>query len=242
MSHWFKFYGQEFLSDTKMLSLSAIERSLWLTMLCLASSSDEEGVIKYIDETKIMMMTNISPLDDEWENTGFLAKFEELGMITVKDKVITLLNFNKRQETNLTNAERQARYRSNKDNVTKVTLDKNRIEENRVDKNIINTNVLTVAKPQYGKPEINELIDYLKEKLQLKTLDLSVEKNRYATQNLLNKYKSKDVVIGIIDAISQDDFYRNNVTSMQDVLNKAMKIMSRKRGDTPKIAVMPQEL
>lgn len=145
MKTWFKFYGPEFLSDPKMLSLTAVERALWLTILCLASTSEEEGTIRYISESKIMTLTSLDPLDDEWrENEGFLGKFETLGMIELFNEdgkdVILVRNFTRRQEKDLTNAERQARFRakhrkdnvdSNGSNVTKVTLEKNRIEKIR---------------------------------------------------------------------------------------------------------------
>lgn len=145
MKTWFKFYGQEYLSDPKMLSLSACERSIWVTILCLASASSEEGVIKYITEDKIKIMANVSPMHDEWDQTkGFLQKFENLGLLKFTDGVIILNNFNKRQETNLSNAERQERYRNKHSNVTKVTEEVTesrnesnaRIDKNRIDKNI----------------------------------------------------------------------------------------------------------
>ena len=52
---WFKFYGQDYLTDPKMLSLSPTEKALWITILCLASANN--GVIKYINEEKLMTLT-----------------------------------------------------------------------------------------------------------------------------------------------------------------------------------------
>lgn len=141
MKTWFKFYGQEFLSDPKMLSLTALERSLWLTLLCLGSASDEEGVIKYIDEQKIKVLTNLSPLDDEWDTEdGFLKHFEELGMIVLEDKKITISNFNKRQEQHSESYERVKKFREKQkqegySNVTVKRNDNAREEKNRIDKN-----------------------------------------------------------------------------------------------------------
>ncbi len=146
MKTWFKFYGQEYLSDPKMLSLTPVHKALWLTMLCLASASKEEGVIRHISDSKIMTLTGIETRDDEWqENEGFLSYFEDLEMITLEDKKIIINNFDKRQETNLTNAERQAKFRkshknneSNGDDVTKVTESNahSRYESNaRIEKN-----------------------------------------------------------------------------------------------------------
>ena len=75
---WFKFYGQDYLTDPKMLSLTPAEKALWITLLCLASASSDEGTIKYVSEQKIMALTGIEPLDEEWKKCeGFLKKFEE---------------------------------------------------------------------------------------------------------------------------------------------------------------------
>lgn len=113
---WFKFYGKEFLSDPKMLSLTAIEKGLWLTILCLASSSEEQGVIKYITEEKIKILAGISFTDEEWSiNEGFLNKFAGLGMITIDNGndngMITVINWEKRQNKALTPYERVKRHR-----------------------------------------------------------------------------------------------------------------------------------
>ncbi len=48
---WFKFYGQDYLSDPKMLSLSSAERSCWITLLCYSSVNDN-GMITVINWNK----------------------------------------------------------------------------------------------------------------------------------------------------------------------------------------------
>lgn len=140
---WFKFYGQEYLSDPKMLSLQPLEKALWLTMLCLASASNEEGVIKYIDEDKIMRITGLTH-EERVKTEGFLTKFESLSMITNDNGVITILNFAKRQESNLSGYERVKRYREKHSvkkvikTASKVIIDNandNTIDNARLDKN-----------------------------------------------------------------------------------------------------------
>lgn len=147
MNPWFKFYGSEFLSDPKIGSLTAQERSCWLTLLCLSGSSSMPGTVEFL--TVEVLLTKSGILFDpyhpeEWEKClSILKKLENMKMIKAMDNgVIEVLNWNKRQDTNLTNAERQAKYRENhKSNekvthtVTKVTLEKNRIEKNREEKN-----------------------------------------------------------------------------------------------------------
>ena len=91
-----------------------------------------------------MLHAGVNFQDEEWERTkGVLERFKKLGMIVLRNGIITVKNWQKRQETNLTNAERQARFRerhkeSNEpryEDVTKVTLEENRREKNRQEKN-----------------------------------------------------------------------------------------------------------
>lgn len=226
MKTWFKFYGQEFLTDPKMLSLSALERSLWLTMLCLASSSSEEGVIDYIDEYKIKILTNLSPLDDEWSIVdGFLSRFEELGMIKTEDKKIIITNFNKRQETNLTNAERQQRYRDNNKSVTpsvtKVTLEKNREDKNRKDIK------KEIVKKEKTHTSLESLIDEDFEKI-AKTYNVPVSFVRSKYDDLVNWHGKNP----------RKNYYMNYYRGLMDWVKKdAIKIIEKSKGDPTKRGV-----
>lgn len=131
---WFKFYGQDYLSDPKVLALTACERSCWMTILAYASVNDN-GMITYLSEEQLMIQAGVSPMHDEWGTTqGVLEKFKKLQMITLDNEVITVLNWNKRQETNLTSYERVKRYREKKRNDN--ANDNDRVEENRIEKNI----------------------------------------------------------------------------------------------------------
>ncbi len=142
-TQWFKFFGGEFLSDPKMLALSALERACWVTLLCYASLS--EGVIEYLTEEKLMMQAGIAPNTDEWKRvTGVSQKFKTMRMIEIKGEIIEIVNWKKRQDSFLTGAERTAKYRAKiKKDVkshprherdAEVTLEQNRIEENRKEK------------------------------------------------------------------------------------------------------------
>lgn len=144
---WFKFYGGDYLSDPKVERLSPLERSCWITILCMASMG-ESGMIEFLTVESLLNRSGIQfdPYHpEEWERAlSVLIKFKQLKMIdTNKDGQITVINWEKRQEHNLTVAERVAKSRLNKKNVTtnvtSVTTDKNRIEENRIDKKILNT-------------------------------------------------------------------------------------------------------
>lgn len=137
MNQWFKFYGSEYLSDPKMLAISSSRRSCWITLLSYASL--DKGVVRHVDEHTLMMQANVPPMSDEWEKTvGVLKLFEKLGMIQISNGEITILNWGKRQEVLLTNAERQARYREKHRDNEEVTPPRNksnaRIEEKRIEK------------------------------------------------------------------------------------------------------------
>lgn len=144
------------LADPKYQRLTAAERSCWVTLLCLASMDD--GVIRHCEEQYLITHSGIEPTSSEWSKTlGVLIKFEMLGMITIEGFAIRIKNWDKRQESYLTNAERQARFRANHPKntaslpprVTKVTS--NRIEENRIDKKRINTATNVAPSPENAK-------------------------------------------------------------------------------------------
>lgn len=148
---WFKFYGGEYLSDPKIESLTPQERSCWVTLMCLASMSHGDGLIEFLTKEALLNKSGIylDPYNpDDWDRAlGVLEKFERMRMIkTYENGNIQIINWERRQETNLTDAERAKSYRDRKkivtqtshSRVTKVTQDKNRIDKNRED----NTNTL----------------------------------------------------------------------------------------------------
>lgn len=130
-NQWFKFYGGEYLGDPKILQLGAYERSCWLTLLCLASQS-ENGEIKFLSEAQLLVMSGVSINSENGES--ILSKFEQLDMITISNGVVTIKNWGKRQYSE--GYERVKRFRDNKKVTQKSTI---RIEENRIDKNRIET-------------------------------------------------------------------------------------------------------
>lgn len=128
---WFKFYGQDYLSDPKMLALSASERSCWITLLSYSSINDN-GVITFLSEDQLMAQAGLNVMHEEWDRTiGVLQKLESLEMIHNDNGKITVINWAKRQETNLTGYERVKRYREKKrDDNAKITSEENRIDKN----------------------------------------------------------------------------------------------------------------
>ena len=115
----------------------------------------------------------------------------------------------------------------NKRNYTKETITKE----------IIHKNVLG-----FGNPDINELCDYFLKVMQLPKEDCARGASRQYWNHLLKE--SKTGVTGVkwlIDQAHNDEWYKNNITSSKDLYYKRIKIIARKRGDIPKVAVMPKE-
>ncbi|MEJ6011453.1 hypothetical protein [Novosphingobium aquae] len=146
---WFKFYGGEFLSDPKIGSMSAQERSCWITLLCLASTSSTPGLIEYLTVEVLLEKSGIrfDPYHpEEWNALlGILTKFENMRMIIKSDTgLVELVNWNKRQASAMTVTERVKKHRLkqryNDTDVTSVTngneTANDRREENRIEKNI----------------------------------------------------------------------------------------------------------
>lgn len=161
---WFKFYGQDWLTDTKVISLSVEQRLCFITLLCLASAEDKNGQVSNFNEDMIIRLTQLydNPYDDNNEVSrarGFLEKLEQMGMITMitndnAGRFTYMINkFDDRQNSNLTGYERVKRFRENKknsvvkpslkyvinDNTTNVIKDNARIDKNRIDKNRVYT-------------------------------------------------------------------------------------------------------
>lgn len=153
---WFKFYGQDFLTDSKLGSLNPYQRLMWVTLLCVASQDEEKsGVLKFMKESRIVALSGIhyEDLDSMYgirEGDTF-SIFEELGLISFPDeKTLVIVNYSRKQNENMTGAERMSALRARKnalyepsvtqsDNVTSqsdksVTLEETREEEKRIDK------------------------------------------------------------------------------------------------------------
>lgn len=134
------------------MSLSIEDRLCYITLLCLAASSDEPGVIQECTEEGVIKLTHLvdNPYDSDNEYTravGCLKRFSDKGMIECdacdagyeKTYTIRIKNFFKRQEEYSTSAERMRRKRAKDKEISDVTLDVTgvtshcdaRIEENR---------------------------------------------------------------------------------------------------------------
>lgn len=206
---WYKFYGGEYLADTKIATLSAQERSCWITLLCLASTSTIPGVVEFLTVEVLLNKSGIifDPLHPEdWDKAiSVLQKFERMKMIEIGDNgLITILNWERRQESPLSVTERVRKYRAKiREKYEDVTIgndgnenDNDRVEENRIDKNRIES-IYT----HYGEFQNVKLTDEqhakLIESMGSKNLDLLIfELDTYIENNSKGKkYRNHYAVI-----------------------------------------------
>lgn len=126
---WFKFYGGEYLSDPKILSLDANERSCWVTILSLASQT-KDGVVRFISEERILELSGVKRRDHK-KYTGVLNKFNDLLMISKSNADVTVLNWSKRQYSE--SYERVMHFREKQKSNAYLTTDKKREEKKRTE-------------------------------------------------------------------------------------------------------------
>lgn len=132
---WFKFYHNKFLTDLAIGRLSPVDRLCFITCLCLAAGREErDGCIPGLTEEELIALTR---LPNPRDASGVLDRLVNLSLLKVRiDGTFEVTNFVKRQETNLTEAERSKRYRSKSRDerharVDKIREDKKRKEQTR---------------------------------------------------------------------------------------------------------------
>ncbi|MHC1728045.1 MAG: hypothetical protein AB9866_18925 [Syntrophobacteraceae bacterium] len=119
---WFKFYGQDWLTDIKIIRMSVEDRLCFITLLCLASTSG--GILDDCDEDIIIKLTHLDDDPSDTDNEvsrakGFFKRLNDNKMITNDNNGrVIITNFMKRQGANLSGYERVKRYRDNKKNAS----------------------------------------------------------------------------------------------------------------------------
>lgn len=87
----------------------------------------------------------------------------------------------------------------------------------------------------YGKPEINILISFLKEKMEIPQLDGTEQNNRRFANTLLKQSRTGvDGVKWLIEQASKDPWFKNHITSFRDVWNNKVKIITSTRKEDKK--------
>lgn len=152
---WFKFYGSEYLLDTKIMQLDGDERSCWLTILCLASQN-KDGVIRFFSESQLLTMSGVS------RKIAILEKLQKLGMIDLGNGDVTVNNWIKRQYSESVQRVRDYRLKQkgSADSNGHVTTEENREDKKRIDKSIYGE----LQKVKLTTEEYGKLVEKLGEK------------------------------------------------------------------------------
>jgi phage replication O-like protein O len=106
-------------------------------------------------------------------------------------------------------------------------------------KDTIQKTIVTNVTTGFGNPDINDVSSYFLKVFQIPKEDCTVKQSRMYWNHLLRESKTKvSGVKWLIDRAYEDEFYKNNITSSKDLYYKRIKIIARKRGAVPTIAVM----
>ena len=89
---------------------------------------------------------------------------------------------------------------------------------------LINTIVSKdTTKSEYGNPDINYLINLLKEKFELKQLDGTIKENRNYCRLAINKFKKQEIE-NAISIGAKNEFWHNKITGFRTLYYNVIKI------------------
>lgn len=188
---WFKFYGQDWLTDMKVGDLSAVDRLCYITLLALAN---DDGTISGFTEARTIRATRIGS-SEEVEAIGFVKRLVGLKMLEVEGDAARIPRFAERQQRAMTGYERVKKYREsrrlggddNEDNANDNDDDneednvEKRIEENRIEKKREKR-----ATPAHAK------LDYLKN---IPAEDMKKFTERFGASEAVIKSKAEDLLL-----------------------------------------------
>lgn len=245
MSQWFKFYGQDWLIDPKVISLSYTDRLCFVSLLCLASSSRHEDYrITGLTPETLLSLSHITfdpynDTSDDWnELLNVLKRLNDNAMITLHDNGDIVINrFKDRQESQLTGYERikkwREKHKENSEDKPKkdvnvindnamITIDKRREDKRRYK---YNTSQLDLAKLLLSK--IRENIPGFKEP---KIEDWAEEIEKMMR---IDKRTHKQIEY-LIDWTQKSDFWRSNILSTKKLRAKFDQLALQAKRDHDK--------
>jgi len=145
---------------------------------------------------------------------------------TIKYTEISLINWGKYQSSDKPNDNPMTIKRQSNDTLQEY--------KNKEDKNI--TSVIV----RHGNEDINQLIDYFKQTMEIPKEDATQRQSRQYWQLLLRESKTGlDGVKWLINLAKADSLLAPNITSSKDLYYKRIKLITRKRGEKSKFAIMP---
>jgi hypothetical protein len=253
---WFKFYGQDFLTDSKLMDFNPIEKLMWVYVLCIANAEDKNGIIGNLTEEKLFRYANLDEEDRELAR-GILQKLCDNKMITKSaknDNEVSVINWKKLQNTSLSGYERVKKYRAKKerqnkqiknvddnanDNVHDNDNDNARIDKTRIDINTYtasNESTPSVKGAQWARPteekrtSVQRLVYHLEDTLHTRITNWG--KQGQAVRTMLSAGYSEDQIKKAITYMAtRDEFYRDKGFDLMTVSNHIprLKAMDEKR-------------
>lgn len=227
--------SKDVIDTDNFLDMSLSTQALYFHLLLKA---DDDGFVK--NPKRIMRM--IGANDDEMKvliSKKYIFPFES-GVCVIKHwRIHNYIQNDRYKETNCTEEKKQLGKNKNSEYYLKseenddmdtlciqdVSTGKDRIGKDRLD----NVSKET-EQSSYGREDINEVIGYLKEKIEL--LDGSQQQNRRFAKLLIDKLKKEypdynpvEQIKVLIDIALKDDFHAKNATSIKYFYYNAQKII-----------------
>jgi hypothetical protein len=200
---------------------------LFIVLLLLA---DREGIVKRsVKDLADLCRTAKTTCYDALRRTVAydVANVEPNG----KRMTITILNWDKFQAKPERSTERSTERTPNDDRTIEPGF------KNVRKKEVKETVLRTVAKAEYGDPNINQLIGLWQEVYL--PLDGSIQRNRFSASNLLKKQTLEKLkqIIRFLPSIAGDQ-YAPKITSFMDLEQKLsqLALYAKKKGDNGRVA------
>jgi len=245
MEKWFKFYSADYLVDGKIRAMNGNERSCFLTLLCLADTSNIPGFIKNLPETDLLWLSGLDIQKEEWQETlGILDKFQNMGILIRNDNdCIEIKNFRKRQGEALSAYERVKKQRAliRKDNkmirndtddneMIRYRREEKRIEKKRKEENRKEKNTIISAEPN----EENQLFKLFYETIN-PNINYAHKGNRNDATWLIGKYGIEKVINAAKFAISvQGKPYAPTINTPSQLKNKMADLVAYQKREEGK--------
>ncbi len=198
---WFKFYHNKWLTDRAINNLCPQDRLCFITLLCVTSQSDDRnGIVTQYSEQEIIKLTHldVNVFDDTKSDyhlaIGFTERLLACGVIErIDEATIRLKNFERRQNTNLSDAERAKRYRE-KSKVTTVTSkrDESNAREDKIREDKIREDkIQRVGYGEFGNVKLSvDEYTRLGEQLPPNALDVLITELDQYLESTGKRYKS----------------------------------------------------
>jgi len=127
-------------------------------------------------------------------------------------------------------------------NIDKASLSKKSTTKDNYTKENITKEITTNVVTGFGNPDVNVVKAYFLEKMRIPKEDCTKKQSSQYWYTLLRESgRGVEGVKMLIDIASEDDFYRNNITSSMDLFYKRIKLMARRRSNVPQVSVMGEK-